>query len=84
VLRSQTGFLEDLDAEGEINTVWEKIIENIKISTKESRLLSTEDAWFDEGCSELLYKRKQPKLQRLQDPSEINRDILNNVRYEGN
>jgi hypothetical protein len=34
VLRSQIGFaaLEDLDAEVEINTIWETIRENIKIS----------------------------------------------------
>jgi hypothetical protein len=30
---------EDLDAEAEINTVWGKIRENIKMSAKESRLL---------------------------------------------
>jgi hypothetical protein len=38
--------------------------------------------WFDKGCSKLLDRRKQAKLQWLQDPSEINRDILNNVRRE--
>jgi hypothetical protein len=38
--------------------------------------------WFDEGCSKLLYQRKQAKLQWLQDPSEINGDNLNNIRPE--
>jgi hypothetical protein len=38
--------------------------------------------WFDEGCSELLHRRKQSKLQWLQDPSQINGDNLNNVRLE--
>jgi hypothetical protein len=38
--------------------------------------------WFDEGCSKLLDERKQAKLQWLQDPSEINRDNVNNVRRE--
>jgi hypothetical protein len=38
--------------------------------------------WFDEGCSKLLDKRKQAKLQWLQDPSEINEDNLNNVRHD--
>jgi hypothetical protein len=38
--------------------------------------------WFDEECSKLLYQRKQAKMQWLQDPSEINSDILNNVRRE--
>jgi hypothetical protein len=38
--------------------------------------------WLDEGCPKLLDKRKQAKLQWLQDPSEINEDNLNNVRRE--
>jgi hypothetical protein len=38
--------------------------------------------WFDEGCSKILYQRKQAKLQWLQDPSEINGDNLNNVRRD--
>jgi hypothetical protein len=38
--------------------------------------------WFDEGCSKLLHQRKQVKLQWLHDPSEINRDNLNNIRCE--
>jgi hypothetical protein len=33
-------------------------------------------------CSELLDKRKQAKLQGLQDLSEINGDNLNNARRE--
>jgi hypothetical protein len=41
-------------------------------------------SWFDEGCSKLLDQRKRPKLQWLQDPSEINGDHLNNVGYEAN
>jgi hypothetical protein len=36
--------------------------------------------WFDEGCSKLLDKRKQAKLQWLQDASEINGNNLNNER----
>jgi hypothetical protein len=39
-------------------------------------------SWFGEGCSQLLDQRKQAKLHRLQDPSEINGDNLNNVRRE--
>jgi hypothetical protein len=77
--------LEDLDAEVEINTIWETIRENIKISVKDSlgyyepkRL----KPWFDEGCSELLDQRKQAKLQWLPDPSKINGDNLKNVRRE--
>jgi hypothetical protein len=61
------------------------IRENIKISVKESLgnfELKKRRQWFDEGCSELIDLRKQAKLQRLQDPSEINGDNLNNVRRE--
>jgi hypothetical protein len=38
--------------------------------------------WLDEGRSKLLYKRKQAKLLRLQDPNEINGDNLNSIRRE--
>jgi hypothetical protein len=37
---------------------------------------------FSEGCSELLYQRKQAKLHWLQDPNKINGDNLNNTRCE--
>jgi hypothetical protein len=77
--------LEDLDAEVEINSAWETIRESIKISAKESLgyfELKKHKPWFNEGCSELLGKRKEAKLQWLQDPSEINGDNLNNVRRE--
>jgi hypothetical protein len=62
--------LEDLDAEVDINSTWETIIENIKISAKESLgyyELKKHKPWFDEGRSKLLGKRKQTKLQWLQD-----------------
>jgi hypothetical protein len=54
--------LEDLDAEVEINSAWETIRENIKISAKESLgyfELKKHKPWFDEGCSKLLDQRKQ-------------------------
>jgi hypothetical protein len=77
--------LEDLDAEVEINSAWETIRENIKISAKESLgyfELKKHKPWFDEGCSKLLDQSKHAKLQWLQDPSEINGDNLNNGRRE--
>jgi hypothetical protein len=77
--------LEDLDTEVEINSAWETIRENIRISAKESLgyfEFKTHKPWFDEECPKLFDKRKQAKLQWLQDPSEINRDNLNNVRHE--
>jgi hypothetical protein len=77
--------LEDLDTEVEINSAWETIRENIKISAKE-RLgyfeLKKHKPWFDEGCTKLLDQRKEAKLQWLQDPSEINGANLNNIRRE--
>jgi hypothetical protein len=69
----------------EINTIWETIRENIKISAKEGLgyyVLKKHKPWFDEVCSKLLDQRKQAKLQWLQDPNEINGDNLNNVRCE--
>jgi hypothetical protein len=48
--------LEDLDTEVEINTIWETIRENIKISAEESQgyyELKQHKPRFDEGCSKL-------------------------------
>jgi hypothetical protein len=81
-LRGFAAF-EDFDAEVEINSAWEMIRENIKISVKESQVyyeMKTHKPWFDQACSKLADQRKQAKLQWLQDPSEINGDNLNNVR----
>jgi hypothetical protein len=77
--------LENLDTEVQIIITWETIRENIKISAEESLgyyELKKNNLWFDEGCSELLDRRKQAKLQWLQDPSAINGDNLNNVGHE--
>jgi hypothetical protein len=85
VVSNRFAALEDWDAEVEINSAWETIRENIKISAKESLgyfELKKHKPWFDEGCSELLYLRKEAKLQWLQVPNEINGDNLNNVRRE--
>jgi hypothetical protein len=38
--------------------------------------------WFDEECSKVVDRRKQAKLQWLQDPSVVNEDNLSNVRRE--
>jgi Zn-finger nucleic acid-binding protein len=74
-----------LEAKLEIYGAWATIIGNIKISAKESPGyydLKKHETWFDEECSKLLDRRKEAKLQWLQDPSEINGDNLNNVRRE--
>jgi hypothetical protein len=59
--------------------------ENIKISAKMSLgyyEFKQHKPWFNKGCPEILLQRKQAKLQWLQDPSQINRDNLNNVKRE--
>jgi len=38
--------------------------------------------WFDEECLGFLDKRKQAKMQWLQDTDQSNVDDLNNVRCE--
>jgi hypothetical protein len=38
--------------------------------------------WFDEECLKFVDRRKQAKLQWLQDPSIVNEDSLRNVRRE--
>jgi hypothetical protein len=78
--------LENADDEVDINSALEAITETINISAEESLgyyELKKHKPWFDAGCSKLLDQRKQEaKLQRLQDPSEINGDNLNNVKHE--
>jgi hypothetical protein len=86
VLRSQIGLqLCKIWTEVEINSAWETIRENIKISAKESLGcfdLKKHKPRFNKGCSKLLDQRKQAKFQWVQDPSKINGDNLNNVRRE--
>jgi hypothetical protein len=69
----------------EINSAWETIRQNIKISAKESLgyfELKKHKPWFNEGCSKLLYQSKEAELQRLQDPCKITGDNPNNVRQQ--
>jgi hypothetical protein len=63
----------------------ETIRENIKISAKEglgSCELKKHNPWFEEGCSKLSDQRREAKLQRLQNSSQINGDSLNNIIRE--
>jgi hypothetical protein len=74
--------LDDLDSEVDINSVWETIKENTKISTKDSLRfyeMKKHKPCFDEGLSKLPDKRKQAKLHWLQVTSEINGANLNNI-----
>jgi hypothetical protein len=54
--------MEDLDVEVEINSAWETISENIKITAKESQgycELKKHKPCFDEGCPNCLIKVKK-------------------------
>jgi hypothetical protein len=67
--------LKDLDSEVDINSAWETIRNNIKISAKESlgrSDLKKHKPRPDEEWSKLLDQKKQTKLQRLLHPNEIN------------
>jgi hypothetical protein len=77
--------LEYFDENVDMNRAWENIRENIKTSAKESLghyKLQQRKTWFDDECSKLIDRRKQAKLQWLQNPSQVNGDNLDNVRHE--
>jgi hypothetical protein len=81
--RNKFADLENLEDSGDINRAWDSIRQNIKISAQESLGYCESKhgkQWFDEECSELVDRRKQAKLQWLQDPSEANEDNLCDVR----
>jgi hypothetical protein len=71
--------LENFDDNMNMNTGWENIRENIKTSAKESLghyEFQQHKPWFDDECSKLIDKRKQAKLQWLQNPSQVNGDNM--------
>jgi hypothetical protein len=77
--------LENFDDNVDMNRAWENIRENIKISPKESLghyELQQHKPWFDDECSKLIDRRKQAKLQWLQNPSKVNGDNMDNVRRD--
>jgi hypothetical protein len=77
--------LENLNVSEDKNRARENIKDSIKISAKESLGLyerKQHKPWFDEECSKFLDRRKQAKLQWLQNPNQSNVDNLNNVRRE--
>jgi hypothetical protein len=79
--------LENLENSGDINGAWDNIRENVNISAQEGRGYSESNhlkQWFDDKCSKLVDRRKQAKLQWLQDPSETSEGNLSDVRREGN
>jgi hypothetical protein len=84
-IRNKSAALENLEDSGDINGAWDNIRENIKITAQESLGYCESKhrkPWFDEECSKLVDRRKQAKLQWLQDPSEANEDNLSDVRRE--
>jgi hypothetical protein len=73
--------LENLDDNVDIN----RDAENIKIPMKASLGhygLKQHKPWFDKECSKLLDRRKQVKLQWLQNPSQMNGDNMDNAKHE--
>jgi hypothetical protein len=67
------------------NRAWENIKANIKISAQDSLGLHERKQptpWSDAECAQFLDKRKQAKIQRLQNPNQSTGDNLNNVRRE--
>jgi hypothetical protein len=77
--------LENIDNNMDKNRAWENIRENIRSLAKESLghyELQQHKPWFDDECSKLLDRRKQAKLQWLQNPSQVNGDNTDNIRRE--
>jgi hypothetical protein len=69
-IRNKFPDLGDLEDSGNINRAWGNIRGNIKIWAQESPGYCESKhrkPWFDEGCSKLVDRRKQAKLEWLQD-----------------
>jgi hypothetical protein len=84
-IRNKFAALENLVDSGDINRAWDNIRQNINISAQESLGYCESKhrkSWFEEEWSKFVDRRKQAKLQWLQDPSEANEDNLSDVRRE--
>ena len=84
-ITNKSAALENLTDGEDVNRTWENIKENILTSAKESlglHELKQNKPWFDEECLHFLDQRKRAKMQWIQDLSQSNADILNNVRRE--
>jgi hypothetical protein len=65
--------------------IWTFFQTTLKTSAKESLghyELQQQKPWFDDECSILIDRRKQAKLQWLQNPSHVIGDNMDNVRRE--
>jgi len=77
--------LEKLNDDEDVIRTWENIKENIQTSAKDIlglHELKQNKPWFDGECLGFLDQTKQAKMPWIQDPSQSNVDILNNVRHE--
>jgi len=77
--------LENFKDDEDLNSTCKNIKENIQTSEEESLCvddLKQNKPWFDEECLSLLDQRKRAKMQWIQDQSQSNVDILNNVKRE--
>jgi hypothetical protein len=77
--------LKNFDDNVDMNRAWENIRENIKISAKDSLghyELQQHKPWFDDEYSKLMDRRKEAKLQWLQNPSQVTEGNMDNVRRE--
>jgi hypothetical protein len=84
-IRNTFAALENLEDSGDINRSWENIRADVKISVQESLGYCESKhrkPWFDEECSKMVDRRKQAKLQWLQEPSEANEWNLSDIRRE--
>jgi hypothetical protein len=84
-IRNKFAALKNLDDSGDNNRAGDNIRQNVKIFAQESLGYCESKhhkTWLDEACSELTDRRKQAKIQSLQNPSEANEDNLTVVRLE--
>jgi len=84
-ITNRFAILENLNDDEDVNRTWENIKENIQTSAKESlglHELKQNKPLFDEEWLGFLDQRKWAKMQWIQDPSQRNVDILNNVTHE--
>ena len=73
-ITNRFAVLGNVGNDGDINRAWKDIKESIKTSAKESVGVQDQKKckpWFDEECLGLLDRRKQAKMQWMQDPSQL-------------
>ncbi|KAJ4450716.1 hypothetical protein ANN_02146 [Periplaneta americana] len=64
---------DEAEKELDVNSVWDNIRDNNKIAAEQStgyHETKKKKPWFDEDCSIAVDRRKETKLQFLQDPIE--------------